>query len=192
MFAVAATLLVLDLTVDPKLSLSAGLAKAWPRYATYVISFLTIGIIWMNHHAQFERIAQSDRTLMVLNLVLLMFVTLTPFPTGLLATHLRSAGDQHVAAAFYAGTLLAMGLSFFSTYLWAARRGLFATWVGDQHVGYLLRRNGAGLLVYAIAIAVAFANAYVSLALCGLVALYYLYPGRSLPAGEGGGAPEAD
>jgi uncharacterized membrane protein len=183
-FAVAITLLVLNLR-DPArrgVDLAHGLAQLWPQYATYVVSFLTIGIIWMNHHAQFDRIVRADRTLMVLNLMLLMFVTVIPFPTGLLADHLHGASDQHVAAAVYAGTLLAMSIAFFSTYLWAARRRLFAEWIGEQHVGYLLRRNVAGLFVYVIAIAVAFLDASVSLALCGAVALYYLYPGRTLRA----------
>src|SRR5579864_3096910 len=178
-FAVAITLLVLDLH-DPSTSLANGLARMWPHYATYVVSFVTIGIIWMNHHAQFDRIARADRTLMVLNLVLLMFVTLIPFPTGLLADHLRHGTDEHLAAAVYAATLLAMGVSFFSTYVWAAHRRLFAGWIPEQHVGYLIRRNLAGLLVYAAAIGLAFANASVSLALCGAVAVYYLLPGRNL------------
>jgi uncharacterized membrane protein len=177
-FAVAATLLVLDLR-DPGTPLAKGLANAWPHYATYAVSFLTIGIIWMNHHAQFNRIAHADRTLMVLNLFLLMFVTLIPFPTGLLADHLAKRQDESVAAAVYAGTLLAMSIAFFSTYVWAARKKLFGEWVGEQHVGYLVRRNGVGLLAYVAAIAIAWLNASVSLALCGLVAMYYLYPGRS-------------
>ncbi len=182
-FAVAITLLVLSLAVHPRPGqLGHALAAYWPHYATYVVSFLTIGIIWMNHHAQFERIEHADRTLMVLNLILLMFVTAIPFPTSLLATYLHSGSDEHVAAAVYAGTLLLMSIAFFSTYLWSAHRRLFAAWVGEQHVGYLVRRNGAGLLVYAAAIAVAFASASASLALCGLVALYYLYPGRASAA----------
>ena len=135
----------------------------------------------MNHHAQFDRIAVADRTLMVLNLLLLMFVTLIPFPTGLLASHLKGSGAS-VAAAVYAGTLLAMSIAFFATYLWAAHRRLFGAWIAEEHVGYLLRRNVAGLFVYVIAIGVAFLNADVSLALCGLVALYYLHPGRRLDA----------
>jgi uncharacterized membrane protein len=180
-FAVAITLLVLGLHVSaPPGGLAHALGSEWPHYATYVVSFLTIGIIWMNHHAQFDRIDHADRPLMVLNLILLMFVTLIPFPTGLLATYLHAGADEHVAAAVYAATLLAMSIAFFSTYLWAARRKLFAAWVGDQQVGYLVRRNAAGLGVYAIAIGVAFASASVSLALCGLVALYYLHPGRSV------------
>jgi uncharacterized membrane protein len=180
-FAVAATLLVLNLKVGSG-DLAHALGREWPHYATYVVSFMTIGIIWLNHHAQFQRIDHPDRTLMVINLFLLMSVTLIPFPTGLLADHLNSGADGHVAAAVYAASLLAMGIGFFATYLWAAHKKLFAGWVGEQHVGYLVRRNGAGLVVYATAIAVAFASAAVSLALCGLVALYYLHPGRA-PAG---------
>ena len=182
-FAVAITLLVLGLHVSaPRGGLERALANEWPHYATYVVSFLTIGIIWMNHHAQFKRIEHADRTLMVLNLVLLMIVTAIPFPTSLLASYLHDGADEHVAAAVYAGTLLAMSIAFFSTYVWAARRKLFAPWVGEQQVGYLVRRNGAGLLVYAIAIGVAFTSASASLVLCGVVALYYLHPGRSVAA----------
>ena len=182
-FAVAATLLVLNLSVSPHGSLANNLAREWPHYATYVVSFLTIGIIWLNHHTQFQRIEHPDRTLMVLNLFLLMFVTLTPFPTGLLAKYLRSGSDEHVAAAVYAGTMLAMSISFFSLYVWAARRRLFADWIDERQASYLLRRNGAGLVVYAAAIGLAFVSAVVSLVLCGAVAAYYLLPGsRPEPA----------
>jgi len=184
-FAVAITLLVLDLK-DPGTPLAHGLGRMWPHYATYVVSFLTIGIIWMNHHLQYERIVRPDRTLMVLNLLLLMSVTVIPFPTGLLARHLQLRSDEHVAAALYAATLLTMGLAFFATNLWAARRGLFADWILEHHLPYVIARNGFGLVIYAIAVGVAFASAPVSLALCGIVALYYLYPGRRLrPATPG-------
>jgi uncharacterized membrane protein len=180
-FAVAATLLVLNLGLSGSGSLAHQLEREWPHYATYVVSFLTIGIIWMNHHAQFDRIPVADRTLTVQNLFLLMFVTLIPFPTGLLADHLHTGNDAQVAAAVYAATLLAMSIAFLSTYLWAARKKLFGEWVAE-HVGYLIRRNAAGLLVYVAAIGVAFASPSISLALCGLVALYYLHPGRPLKA----------
>jgi uncharacterized membrane protein len=183
-FAVAITLLVLNLHDNPGHHLAHNLAEMWPHYATYVVSFLTIGIIWLNHHAAFDRIEHPDRTLMLLNLVLLMFVTVIPFPTGLLADHLQTSSDQRVAAAVYAGTLLAMSIAFFSTYLWAAHRQLFAGWIRDEHVGYLIRRNVAGLFVYVAAVGLAFANAEVSLALCGLVGLYYLHPGRPLRADD--------
>ena len=179
-FAVAITLLVLDLHDPGKKNLADGLGALWPHYATYVVSFLTIGIIWMNHHTAFDRIEYADRTLMVLNLLLLMFVTVIPFPTGLLADHLDTGADEHVAAAVYSGTLLTMGVSFFCLYLWSSRRRLFAGWLRDDHIGYIVRRNLTGLVVYAAAIGLAFVSAPLSLALCGIVAVYYLLPGRRL------------
>jgi uncharacterized membrane protein len=180
-FAVAATLLVLGLHVPSGHgTLAHKLLREWPHYATYVVSFLTIGIIWMNHHALYERIARADRTLMMLNLVLLMFVTVIPFPTGLLADYLDKASDQHVAAAAYAAALLAMGISFFSIYLWATHAELFGDWLTDRHVGYLIRRNVAGLFAYAAAIALAWVSPGACLALCGAIAIYYALPGRRL------------
>jgi len=181
-FAVAATLLVLNLAVKQPLphgQLAHQLGKLWPSYATYVVSFMTIGIVWLNHHAQFRNIARADRTLMVINLVLLMFVTLTPFPTTLLAGHFNPGADERTAAALYAATLFAMGVSFFASYLWCARRQLFEGWIDERHVSYLIRRNMLGLLIYAAAIGLAFVNAPTSLALCGLVAIYYLLPARA-------------
>ena len=117
---------------------------------------------------------------MVLNLTVLMLVTLIPFPTGMLADDLRTGADEDLAAAVYAATLLGMSVAFVSTYLWAAHRRLFAGWIVERHVGYLIRRNVAGLFVYAAAIGVAFAGVTVSLILCGIVAVYYLLPGRAL------------
>ena len=103
-FAIAATLLVLDLHVQARPGhLASALGHEWPHYVTFVVSFLTIGIIWVNHHGQFHRIAKVDRTLLFLNLPLLMFVVLIPFPTDLLASYLHSGSDQHVAAALYSG-----------------------------------------------------------------------------------------
>ncbi|HEX4033860.1 MAG TPA: TMEM175 family protein [Solirubrobacteraceae bacterium] len=181
-FAVAATLLVLDLAVKghtPPGHLAHELGALWPSYATYVVSFMTIGIVWLNHHAQFRNIARADRTLMVINLVLLMLVTLTPFPTTLLATHFNPGADERTAAALYAATLFAMGVAFFASYLWCARRDLFEGWVDQQQVSYLIGRNMKGLFVYATAIGLAFVSAPTSLALCGVVAIYYLFPARA-------------
>jgi uncharacterized membrane protein len=178
-FAVAATLLVLGLHASaPPGRLGHALGHEWPHYATYVVSFLTIGIIWMNHHAQFERIAHADRTLMILNLVLLMFVTLIPFPTSLLASHFNNASDERVAAATYCAAMLAMSVAFFATYMWSTHAKLFGDWITETHVGYLLRRNLLGLSSYVAAIALAFVSPAVSLVICGLAAVYFALPGR--------------
>ena len=190
-FAVAITLLVLDLSVrSPPGQLAHRLLLEWPHYATYVVSFLTVGIIWTNHHRQFELIERADHPLRMLNLLLLMFVTLIPFPTSLLASYLQPPADEEVAAITYSCSLLTMGLAFFATYYWASRAGLFADWVDASDVRYYRWRNIRGLGVYVAAIAVAFVSAPISLALCGLNAVYFALPGR--PPGSGGAASRPD
>src|SRR5215468_1888923 len=90
-FAIAATLLVLEFSVDAAngANLGSQLVHLWPSYLAYVTSFVTIGIIWMNHHYCVETMARVDRTLMFLNILLLMTVSFLPFPTRLVAEHLH-------------------------------------------------------------------------------------------------------
>jgi uncharacterized membrane protein len=184
-FAIAATLLVLDLHVQARPGhLASALGREWPHYVTFVVSFLTIGIIWVNHHGQFHRIAKVDRTLLFLNLPLLMFVVLIPFPTDLLAGYLHSGSDQHVAAALYSGTFLAMGLCFATSWRYVAKHGdLLIRAISEQELSALIRRNAVGQGIYVAALGLAFVSAPVCLALCALSAVYYMLPGR-VPEGE--------
>ena len=92
-FAVAITVLVFGLLPIGTGKLDAGvLLDAWPQYFAYVVSFLTIGIMWMNHHTILAHVARVDRPLLVINLLLLMGIVAIPFPTALVAEHLRTAG----------------------------------------------------------------------------------------------------
>src|SRR6059058_6230283 len=80
--AVAITLLALDLRVPgagSAASLAHQLGEQWPSYAAYVVSFLTIGIIWINHHAMLRRVVGVDHTIVMLNIVLLMTIVVLPF-----------------------------------------------------------------------------------------------------------------
>jgi uncharacterized membrane protein len=176
-FAIATTLLVLGLLDIPVRHghLAHDLGQAWPTFATFVVSFFTIGIVWVNHHAQFARIARVDRALLFMNLLLLMWVVAIPFPTALLGEFLRG-GDKDVAAALYAGTFLAMACSFFAIVLHLARRrDALAPELTDELIRWIIRRNVAGLPVYAVALGAAFVSAPVSLALCAGNALYYVF-----------------
>jgi uncharacterized membrane protein len=185
-FAIAITLLVLEIKVPAvgRQSLWHDLGARWPSFAAFVVSFFTIGIIWVNHHALYDRIERSSRTLLFLNLSLLLWVSFIPFPTALVAEHLRDGtpASQHVAAAFYAATFLLMGLTFFGSYLYASHAGLLSEHLSAAQVRALLRRNAVGQLGYAAAIAVAFVSAGASLAIAGLVAAYYVHPGRATTA----------
>ncbi len=86
--AIAITLLILEVDV-PKVegrSLGAALAHEWPSYAGFVVSFLTIGIIWVNHHHMFKLIARSTHAFLMLNVVFLMTICVLPWPTALVAS----------------------------------------------------------------------------------------------------------
>ena len=179
-FAIAITLLVLLIRIptpgDGPLLRSLG--RLWPAYAAFVVSFFTVGIIWVNHHAQFARIARVDRTLLFLNLLLLMWVSLLPFPTALVADFLRTGHGRHLATAVYAGVLLAMSLSFSLLWRYARHAHLLHEALSDDSVRHLTRRNMLGQCAYSIALAIAFLSPAGSLVICGAVALYYVHPGR--------------
>jgi len=106
-FAIALTLLVLNIevpTIPEDLvaeELPGALLNLWPKYLSYVISFVVIVFFWMSHHSIFGVIKDYDRVLMWLNSLFLMFVAFLPFPTALMGEY----GDQQVVVVIYAGSL---------------------------------------------------------------------------------------
>ncbi|MER7841958.1 TMEM175 family protein [Streptomyces sp. NPDC096040] len=114
-FAIAVTLLILDIKV-PKVgehgSLWRAVGEQWPSYAAYAVSFLVIGIMWVNHHQVFSYVARVDRTLMFLNLLVLMVVAAVPWPTAMLAEYLREDASSHTAAAVYSLVMVLMAATF--------------------------------------------------------------------------------
>ena len=99
-FAIAITLLILEIKVPPAANLGNGLLQLWPSYLAYAISFVVIGAIWINHHAMFDWIDRVDQKLLLLNTLHLMFIAFLPFPTAVLAEALHSGLNQSTAAAF--------------------------------------------------------------------------------------------
>lgn len=179
-FAIAITLLVLDIRVPAAGpgGLWRALAHQWPSYASYAVSFLIIGIIWVNHHAVFEHITRADRNLLFLNLLLLMTVAFIPFPTALLAQYLRH-GDDHVAAAVYSGTMAMMGVAFGGLWLYAANgRRLISSAMTDAELRATTRGFVIGTPVYLLAVGVAFIDATACLILNAALAIFYALAGR--------------
>jgi uncharacterized membrane protein len=114
-FAIAITLLVLEIHVpEPGSGESLGheLLAQWPSYAAFVVSFLTIGIIWINHHAMVRRLRRADHSILIWNLLLLMTVSALPFTTALMATYLKESSGESLAAAVFSGSFLLMGVVF--------------------------------------------------------------------------------
>jgi uncharacterized membrane protein len=181
--AIAITLLVLDIRVpEPgEGSLGHALAQQWPNYAAYAVSFITIGIVWINHHGAIARIRRADHGLLILNLLLLLTIGILPFTTSLMAAYLREGEGEKLAAAVYAGSFLLMGCAFFALHRYALseRRGVEVEGVSGEMRRQILRRNAMGLAPYALATAIAAVSPYATLAICAAVALYYALPGEA-------------
>ena len=186
-FAVAITLLVLDLRLPAGSgSLAARLVHLWPNYAAYAVSFLVIGIIWINHHDTLKRFRDADRRLLFLNLLLLMSVAAIPFPTSVLAEYLRSGSDSHTAAVAYGLTMTTMGVFF--TALWAyvaVHPALLEEGHDAAYAWGRTRRSAIGPVVYAGAALVGLASAPASLALFAAVALYFALSQSAGPPDRG-------
>jgi uncharacterized membrane protein len=179
--AIAVTLLVLDLhvpSVRPGVSLAHELGRQWPNFAAYAVSFATIGIIWINHHAMIQRLKAVDHAILILNLGLLLTIGLLPFTTALMAAYLDGAHGQHLAAAIYSGSLLLMSVMFGATnrHILFRKAHLLGGTLPEEDRRAILMRGVTGLAPYALATALAFVSPYATLAICGAVAAFYALP----------------
>jgi uncharacterized membrane protein len=177
--AIAVTLLVLDLHVpdDPGRPLGELLLAQWPSYLTYVVSFVVIGIMWVNHHALFSRVAQIDRRLMFLNLGLLLVVSALPFPTAVAADGLRRGGrDAEVGLFTYSAAMFLVAIAF--TALWrhiVRTPGVLQTPLSGAVQRAAVRRFGRGLLAYGALCGTAFISPLLTLGGHFAVAVYYAF-----------------
>jgi uncharacterized membrane protein len=186
-FAIAITLLVLDLKVPKPAelgdrSLWSVLRDQWPAFLAYFTSFATILVMWVNHHVLFGRIRRSDQMFLFLNGFLLLFVAFVPFPTALLAQYLRETdrrpGDAHTAAAVYAGTYVILAIAFNLLWHYAARgRRLLARDLPEARIREITRQYAPGIPVYGVAVALAFVSVPASFGLCLLLALFFAFTG---------------
>ncbi len=179
--AVAITLLVLDITV-PDIhagqTLAHELAVRWPSYAAYAISFLTIGIIWVNHHVMIGRLRQADHSILILNLLLLMTIVLIPFGTSLMSAYLKRSSGQHFAAAVYAAVMLLLSLTFslLNRQILLRRTQLLRDPLTLPERKKILRNAEIGIIPYVVALALAPLSAYATLILTGILAAFYALP----------------
>jgi uncharacterized membrane protein len=189
-FAIAATLLVLELRVPADSpDLVESLRELWPAYAAYLVSFLTIGIIWVNHHTLLEHCRRVDRRFLYLNLLLLVAVGIVPFPTSLVDRYILSEHGASPALVVYGIGALLIALAFSGVFFYATHDGRL---VGDAAAARRLRQDGRlfpiGLGAYTLGIALAFVAPIASLAVYGLTALFYALPLLPLPSHDAGRA----
>ena len=184
-FAVAVTLLVLQLKVPDvpfKKSLASFVVDQWPAFLAYFNSFLTILIMWLNHHNIFKLIRRSNHAFIILNGVLLMLITFVNYPTALLAPVLRSgtADDKQFATLVYTGTFVVTAVFYNVLWLYATYNGrLLGKDASKTLVAQITREYRFGPLFYLVAFLLAFVSVPASLAVTVLLAVYFALSGRN-------------
>jgi uncharacterized membrane protein len=178
--AIAITLLILEVKV-PHVeggSLWAALAHQWPSYAGFLVSFLTIGIIWVNHHHMFKLIGRSTHAFLLLNVVFLMTICILPWPTALVADYVRDPDGRVVATVVYGGVMTSVAVMFNVVWRYASTNSrLLVTKLSDDLLAKMNRNYLVGPLVYGTATLLGFFLPYVSLGVYAALAIYWLLPG---------------
>jgi len=185
-FAIAMTLLVLDMKVPHDLPSGQTLARAlvaqWPTYLAFATSFATILIMWVNHHRLFTHIGRGDDGLLFSNGLLLLGVVLVPFPTALVSEYLGRSG-QKTAALIYNSTFIAIALCFNLLWRSASTNGRLLRADHDREaVRHITDSFRFGPLFYVIALIVGFFSVTASLAVSCALAIYYALPSRTAAA----------
>jgi uncharacterized membrane protein len=179
--AIVITLLILDISVPSRDAgpLAEALRVQWPQYVAYLISFLIVGIIWLNHHATINLLARTDHRLQVLNLILLLPVSILPWPTALLSeyTHHATRADQRLAVIVYGLVSTAMAISFNILWHYILRHPeLHKPYVTRARLEVRNRRFNIGVVVYPLATIVGLFSTLAFLILMLALAALYLLP----------------
>ncbi len=176
-FAIAITLLVLDLAVPgTREELFHAFFREWPAYLAYVVSFSSIGAIWLGHSVITEYLERADSTLLRLNLLLLLFVSFLPFPTKLVSEYLGARHNERVATTIYGLTLLVAVFLLWVLWRYAVREGLVRPDADDVEISELTVRLTPGLAGYGALIIVGLFVPEVAIAGYLAVALYFIVP----------------
>jgi uncharacterized membrane protein len=174
-FAIAITLLILAVGVDQARAsgpLGHQLLHLWPAYIAYAVSFVTVGIMWINHHMIFGHFARVDRTLLLLNIFLLMLISFTPFPTRVVAEFAHTNTDRRAAALLYGINMTLTAILFFAVWIYGSRR-LLRPDADRREVSGITRSYLPGTPLYGTATLIAFASPVASLIMFAAIALFY-------------------
>ena len=174
-FAIAMTILVLEIGVPARGDLWNTLVKLWPKFASYALSFIMLGVLWIGHYFQFHYIKRTDRTLIWLDLLFLLTITFLPFATGVLG----NSYEDRIAVILYGATILASGSALLLQWNHACKTpGLLKPETPQRVIDNLRIRILGGMLATALSIAIGFLETRVSLAAFLIMPIIYMLPSR--------------
>jgi len=174
--AIIITIMVLELTVPHGEGADqlAGLIPLIPKFASYVLSFVFVGIYWNNHHHMLHAVREVNGRILWSNLHLLFWLSLIPFVTGWM-------GENHFAPVPVSMDGVVMLMSGVAYYILThalislhGRQSMLAAAVGSDAKGRM------SVLMYAIAVPLSFVNRWAALGLYVTVAVMWLVPDRRI------------
>ncbi|MEU6340796.1 TMEM175 family protein [Streptomyces sp. NPDC046977] len=192
-FAIVITLLVLDLydhDIRPG-DLASDLLARWPAYVAFVVSFVYVGVIWLNHHALFRRIRRMDSGLLWINLAILFSTVIVPFPTSVLGDAVAEGGgtdDQRVAVVLYALVAAVMSAPWWGVFSYLCHHpDLLEPGVPTAYLRAQRIRPLTGLVLYVVCgVGGWFVGPAVGVACIAVVILYHALTSEGLREGPAG------
>ena len=175
-FAVALTLLVLDLHVPDIANHSSfsqyvkAVIPLFPNVISFILSFATIAVHWVSHHYLFRRLKGTPLGLVWLNNFFLLWICFMPFPTAMIGEH---PTDEFPILLYGVNQLLA-ALTFLSFRSYVKSRKLFINNAAEKEMGP--RHSLPAIIIFTLSILLAFVNVYLSLLCFFLVPLLYFIP----------------
>jgi uncharacterized membrane protein len=176
------TLLVLDLPrPNDSTRLAHVLAHQWPTYAAYLVSFVTVGILWIEHHGMMVAVEHVNRRFLERTLLFLLFVSIMPWPTAIAAAYVDHGSQAETAALLYAAVMLGMGLSFSLGWRYLAEHPEMVAEAARPALRAGATRAFLGGLVYILALGLALLSAQASFGLDALIAVYFAASKSAVP-----------
>lgn len=194
-FAIVMTLLILELRVPnlpptaPNVEVTPALIALWPKFVSYLVAFVSLGVFWVGHHIMYHAIRRADRVLLWLNIAFFMFVSLLPFSTSVLNAFPRAL----IAPFLFGANLAVVGwLLFFQWAYVSSQPGMLATFVTTGYRVTVKLRMLAVPIATTLTAFVCFWSAGISVAIYLLLLPLYMLPGKferqNIFATERGGA----
>lgn len=193
-FAIAMTLLVLEIHVPDlpanasNLQLAPALLHLWPKFLSYTVSFLSLGVYWIGHHNMYHVIRRSDRVLLWLNLLFFLFAAFLPFSTSVL----NDFRQTQVAPLLFGANLTAIGWVLYLQWAYASTQPqMFVDFMTPEYRSAIHFRFLAIPVVATVAMLVCFWSAEILLAVYAVLLPFYMIPGGRVTRPAQGGQVQA-
>ncbi len=182
-FAIAITILILEIKIPKHSDLQAAgglyayLLHIWPSYASYIMTFLAIGIYWSNHHWLFTFINKSNHTFNMLNILFLMTISFMPFTTAILGEYILDEEYKNAAVTSYCFGYLLPVIPILIVYLYAVHKHrLVAPNLNNEFIKKMVYKLVFGMLLIMFALGLSFYYPNIALGIIGICLLLYLLP----------------